>query len=152
MEKMEQEKIMEREIYTPRLQEMPPMPGLRTLYEKLGEAKIRELVDVFYNNVKASELTRMFPDEMEGPKRDQADFLIQVLGGPSLYTERKGPARMRMRHFPFEIAEKHRLIWLDCYRRAIQTVGIPEEERIILDAYLDGFSQWMVNAQDETKS
>ena len=40
---------MEREIYTPQIENAPPTPELRTLYSKLGEEKIRILVDTFYN-------------------------------------------------------------------------------------------------------
>lgn len=138
---------MDREIYTPKLENVPPMPELRTLYSKLGEDKLRELVDVFYDFVAESEIAFMFPDDFSSAKQDQADFLIQVLGGPSYYTERKGPARMRMRHFAFEITEESRLVWLDCYRRALDETEIPEAEKKILDDYLDHSSKWMVNAR-----
>jgi hemoglobin len=140
---------MEREIYTPKLENVPPMPELRTLYRKLGEDKLRELVDVFYDLIAESEIAYMFPGEFTSAKQDQADFLIQVLGGPSFYTDRKGPARMRMRHFKFVITEESRLVWLHCYRQALEKVGIPEEEKQILDDYLDSFSKWMVNAKSE---
>lgn len=140
---------MEREIYTPKLEHIPPIPELRTLYAKLGEDKLRELVDVFYDKIKQSSISSMFPENMESAKKDQADFLIQVLGGPNYYTDRKGPARMRMRHFRFVITEEDRLVWLSCYREAIQEVNIPQEEAKILDTYLDLFSKWMVNAKSK---
>lgn len=140
---------MEREIYTPKLENVPPMPELRTLYRKLGEEKLRELVDVFYDLIADSEIKPMFPADFTTAKQDQADFLVQVLGGPSLYTDRKGPARMRMRHFKFVITEESRLVWLGCYRKAMDMVSIPEEEKSILDDYFDNFSKWMVNARSE---
>ncbi|MCC5815028.1 MAG: bacitracin resistance protein BacA [Leptospira sp.] len=142
---------MEREIYTPKLENVPPMPELRTLYRKLGEEKLRELVDVFYDLIAKSEILGMFPGDFDSAKQDQADFLIQVLGGPSYYTDRKGPARMRMRHFQFVITEESRLVWLGCYRQALDMVKIPDEERQILDDYLDSFSKWMVNAKSDSE-
>jgi hemoglobin len=149
---MENEVLMEREIYMPRLKDVPSMPELRTLYSRLGEENLRQLVDKFYDRVADSEISFMFPKQFDTAKKDQADFLIQALGGPDLYTERKGPARMRTRHFPFVITEKFRLVWLGCYRQAMEELGIPDFEKSILDLYLDHFSKWMVNAQDETNS
>jgi hemoglobin len=137
---------MDREIYTPQIENAPPTPELRTLYLRLGEDKIRKLVDTFYNLIQISSISEMFTQNPEDAKLNQADFLIQVLGGPSYYSDRKGHPRMRMRHFAFEIKEESRLVWFNCYKEAIGKVGIPEKEKEILESYLDTFSKWMVNS------
>lgn len=61
----------------------------------------------------------MFPKILEESKIKSADFLIQVTGGPFLYSRNYGPPRMRARHLPFPIDEKARRIWLSCYRKAL---------------------------------
>ncbi len=137
---------MEREIYTPQIENAPPTPELRTLYSKLGEEKIRILVDTFYNLILKSSISEMFTQDQDEAKLNQADFLIQVLGGPTYYSDRKGHPRMRMRHFAFIITEESRLVWLNCYKEAIEKIEIPEKEREILESYLDTFSKWMVNS------
>lgn len=137
---------MDREIYTPQIENAPPMPELRTLYAKLGEDKIRLLVDTFYNIILTSSISEMFTQDQDEAKLNQADFLIQVLGGPSYYSDRKGHPRMRMRHFVFVIKEESRLVWFNCYKEAIDKVGIPEKEKEILESYLNTFSKWMVNS------
>jgi len=137
---------MEREIYTPKLEQVPAMPELRTLYAKLGEDLIRSLVDQFYDLIPHSSIANMFPADLSNAKKDQADFLIQVLGGPSYYSERRGHPRMRMRHFPFVITEESRQVWYKCYEQAINTKSIPEPEKGILLSYLESFSKWMVNS------
>ncbi|WCL49438.1 globin domain-containing protein [Leptospira sp. GIMC2001] len=139
--------MKEREIYTPKLEEVPPMPELRTLWQRLGEEKIRELVSCFYDIIQNSSIAPMFPGNWDQAKKDQADFMIQVLGGPSFYSDRKGHPRMRMRHFAFEINEASRLVWLNSYRRAMEDTNIPSEEKKILDSYLDNFSKWMINSK-----
>jgi hemoglobin len=137
---------MEREIYTPKLEQVPAMPELRTLFTKLGEERIRSLVNYFYDLIPKSSIANMFPDDLTNAKQDQADFLIQVLGGPSYYSDRKGHPRMRMRHFPFIITEESRQAWYDCYVKAIHENDIPEPEKSILISYLETFSRWMVNS------
>jgi hemoglobin len=138
----------DREIFTPKLEQVPPMPELRSLYVKMGEEKIRSLVDRFYDLIAQSEIQDMFPKDLHQAKKDQADFMIQVLGGPSYYTDRKGHPRMRMRHFPFYITESKRQVWVNCYKEAIQKEGLESKVAETLINYLESFSRWMVNAKD----
>jgi hemoglobin len=132
-------------IYTPPNGPPPPSETIRTLYSKWGETKIRELVSVFYDLIASSEIKWMFPEELTLAKEKQGDFIIQVLGGPSLYVQKWGPARMRQRHFAFPISEKERLVWFDCYDKALEQFPFDHEDKIDFLYFLDGFSQWMVN-------
>lgn len=136
------------EIYTPPGGPPPSHPQVKLLYQKWGETKIRKLVSDFYDRIQNSEIQWMFQGDWELAKEKQADFMIQVLGGPSYYIEKWGPARMRMRHFAFPISEKERLIWFQCYDDALQGFDFDHEDKIDFLYFLDGFSAWMVNRKE----
>jgi hemoglobin len=142
--------MMEREIYVP--PEGPPQgpPPSREIYSSLGEKKLRELVHSHYNHLKNSTIRDMFPENMDESADKSADFLIQVLGGPPIYSQKYGPPRMRMRHFPFEIDEKARRVWLSCYKQALDDTQIPEKERSEIWKFLVDFSSWMVNTKSNS--
>ncbi|MDF3820653.1 bacitracin resistance protein BacA [Leptospira sp. 96542] len=133
------------EIYTPDLPPQEVNPNLRLLFQKWGEDNIRKLVQNFYGKISESEIKSMFPKDLTFAIEKQADFLIQILGGPSYYLQKWGQARMRMRHFAFPISEKERLVWLNCYDVAIQEFPFAHEDKIDFLYFLDQFSQWMVN-------
>lgn len=135
----------ERDIYTPESGPPGPQPGLDQLYQEWGEEAMRNLVSRFYDLLLDSGIARMFPNEMEVAKQKQADFLIQVTGGPAYYLNHWGPARMRMRHFPFEIDELARLEWLRCYRQALDESKFSQKSKDVLIRFLENFSKWMVN-------
>ena len=57
-----------------------------TLFERLGEENIRNLVDAFYDLVFAHpQISHLFKTDKETIKEKQRLFLTQVLGGPALY-------------------------------------------------------------------
>jgi hemoglobin len=139
---------MEREIYVP--PEGPPQgpPLSREIFTKLGEDKIRELVKLFYDEIETSSIRGMFPESLEESIYKSADFMVQVLGGPSYYVQKYGPPRMRMRHIPFIIDEKARRSWLGCYKKALEKSNIPEPENKMIWEFLVSFSSWMVNTKE----
>ena len=57
----------------------------------------------------------LFPPDMEEASRKSAAFFVTILGGPPLYFQKYGSPRMRARHLPFEIDERARQIWLECF-------------------------------------
>lgn len=139
------------DIYTPPGGPPPPSPNVKFLFEKWGETNIRKLVSDFYDLVATSEIQWMFQSDWDLAKEKQADFLIQVLGGPSYYIEKWGPARMRMRHFVFPISEKERAVWFHCYDEALKNFDFEHEDKVDFLYFLDGFSGWMVNRKDSIK-
>lgn len=119
------------------------------IYESLGEDGVFELLAAFYRRLEASELRAMFPADMLAASERSAAFFVQLLGGPPLFNERHGPPRMRARHLPFEIGEAERRIWLEAFREtvaeSVQAGVFPAEHRAGFEAFLEGFSAWMVN-------
>ena len=93
-----------------------------------GEAKVRELVDRFYDLMDLEpaygELRALHPTHMEGSRDKLFWFLCGWLGGPQHFVERFGHPRLRARHLPFPIGIKERDQWLACMDQAMREVGL----------------------------
>ncbi|MDV6234398.1 bacitracin resistance protein BacA [Leptospira ellisii] len=139
----------ERPFYVPPGGPPGPVPGLQTVFASVGEASLRKLVSDFYDLIPESPIAFMFPETLEESKVKSADFLIQVTGGPPLYSQNYGPPRMRARHLPFPIDEKARRVWLSCYRKALDVWDQGETQKEILWSFLKDFSAWMVNLENK---
>lgn len=124
------------------------------IFAALGEEGVFRMLDDFYVELGKSEIHPLFPKTPEGLKaasERSAAFFVQLLGGPPLFIERYGPPRMRMRHVPFEIDDAARVVWLQCFRKVLETAeeryGLPAEHLAGFHAFLDDFSAWMVNVE-----
>ena len=99
-----------------------------SIYNQLGDKKLQELVDAFYERVYQDPILKpLFTNDIEIVKDKQFCFLTQFLGGPPRYIEKYGPPRMRMRHLPHKIDQKAMVSWLACMKEAISTLDIPEK-------------------------
>lgn len=121
-----------------------------TPYERLGgEVVLRKLVDSFYHHMDTRSDVKECRD-LHGAKLDLANeklfmFLSGWLGGPSLYIQKYGHPRMRMRHMPFSIGEKERSQWLLCMREAMNEASFePSLDQEIWQAFRR-FSEHMKN-------
>ena len=127
-----------------------------TPFEQLGGAdRVRALVERFYDVMSEREpalarLHRCDPDgKVDRGSRDRfALFLIGWLGGPQDYIEQHGHPRLRMRHFPFRIAERERDEWLWCMDRALDEHPMPDETRAFLRERFHGLADHMRNQAD----
>ena len=95
-----------------------------TLYEALGcAAGVQRLVDRFYDVMdelpETHALRLMHPEDLTGSRQSLFEFLSGWFGGPSLYIEKKGHPRLRMRHMPFAIGYAERDQWMLCMRTAL---------------------------------
>jgi hemoglobin len=122
--------------------------GMVTLYELLGERRIKKLVDAFYERVyKDATLAPIFENTiMDEVKDKQFRFLCQFLGGPQHYSMKYGHPRMRMRHMPHRIDEKAKEAWLGCMKEAIDTLDIQQELKEALYNCFPQVAQHMVNS------
>jgi hemoglobin len=140
---------MERLIYTP--PGGPPQgPGPSPeIYAIMGEANIFRMISDFYKELEKSEVRELFPPDMEEASRKSAAFFVTILGGPPLYIQKYGSPRMRARHLPFEIDERARQIWLECFEKTLEGAdvkyGFPPQHLDGFRNFLKGFSAWMVN-------
>jgi truncated hemoglobin YjbI len=124
----------------------------RNLYEELGLEKIKQLSRAFYTKVYADKdpaFRGMFPDDMEMAIRNQYEFFAQRLGGPPLYSDRKGHPALRARHARFEITRQHAERWLGYMRQAILEVDIPPDAQDALYEYLAHTAAFMQNVDED---
>lgn len=120
---------------------------LDSLYNQLGASKIKQLVDAFYEFVYQDPiLIPLFNNDIEEIKEKQYRFLIQFLGGPSLYIEKYGPPRMRQRHLPHKIDQEAMEAWLLSMKKAIATLDISEPLATRLYHSFPKLAQHMVNS------
>ena len=121
--------------------------GECSLFELIGgEDGVSDLVEEFYRRVDSDpELRSVYPDELEPGKTHLKLFFVQWLGGPPLYSQRFGHPRLRMRHFPFVIGERHAGLWLRHMRQAMQARGVPADAERVIFERLGPLARHMVN-------
>lgn len=122
---------------------------MENFYEQLGEERLKQLLDSFYDKVYASELIGLLFQNTpkEEVKHKQQLFLTQFLGGPPLYSEQVGPPQMRRRHFPHKITEEGKEEWLRCMKEAIQELDWDDRSKYALYTAFPMLAGHMVNSQ-----
>ena len=124
----------------------------KELYEVLKEEGVRKLVGDHYACLWKSSISHLFPRDKETfdlVTKHSADFFIQILGGPPYFNINRGNPMLIKRHAPFAITPEARVVWLQCYQEVLNKLDI--EERLILAFwdYINIFSHWMINSEDE---
>jgi len=114
-----------------------------------GEAKVRALVDRFYDLMDLepsyAALRATHGSTLEQARQKLFWFLSGWLGGPQHYTDRFGHPRLRMRHMPFTIGIRERDQWLACMDQAMGEVGVDETLRARLRDSFFQTADWMRN-------
>lgn len=118
-----------------------------TLYHKLGDANLQQLVNNFYELVQDNEvLSPLFNGDFDSIRKKQFMFLSQFLGGPQLYSIAFGHPKMRMRHLTHKITNEGKDEWLKCMKSAINQLDIEEDLKNILYECFPKVAQHMVNS------
>ncbi|KQV83700.1 group II truncated hemoglobin [Rhizobium sp. Root1220] len=108
-----------------------------TLYQAIGgQETVRALAHRFYELMdtlpEARHVRAVHPPTLDGSEEKFYEYLTGYLGGPPLYTDKRGHPRLRSRHFVAEIGPVERDEWLVCFRRALdETVANPKLREII---------------------
>ncbi|MBU1368010.1 MAG: cyanoglobin [Bacteroidetes bacterium] len=117
-----------------------------TYYQRIGAENLQALVAYFYEEIKQDSVLRpMYPGDLEAAERRLFMFLVQYLGGPATYSERRGHPRLRMRHQVFPIDTDARDRWLNCMSIAMKKVTMDEESRKFLWAYFANTAEFLRN-------
>ena len=100
-------------------------PSDHSPYKLLGgDTAVRKLVDRFYDlmdqNKDSQTIRSMHPTDLSESRDKLYEFLSGFFGGPSLYLEKRGHPKLRMRHLPFKIDEPARDAWLACMNQALE--------------------------------
>lgn len=124
-----------------------------TPYELLGgEAVLRRLVRRFYEIMDSEPSTQpirhMHPKDLSISEDKLFLFLSGWLGGPSLYVEKYGHPRLRMRHMPFKIGINERDQWLFCMQKALNEIPMEPELRAKLDEAFFNTADFMRNQNE----
>ena len=122
----------------------------RTLYERIGgEEKLRQLVQSFYRYMDelkdAKQVRDMHQASLKSAEEKLFMFLSGWMGGPSLYIEKYGHPRMRMRHLPFAIDESARDQWMLCMQHALEETVADAALRQELTQAFFGIADFMRN-------
>lgn len=136
---------------TLRMSEGGPVAGGSLFDEIGGSATFDLLVTRFYEGVQTDEvLWPMYPQQdLEGAIHRLSTFLQQYWGGPHTYGEERGHPRLRMRHVAFKVNPDARDRWLHHMRTAVDSLGLPELQRVTLWDYLDRAAHSLVNTFEE---
>ena len=130
-----------------------PQTAPQTLYSVIGgEARVREMVDRFYDLMELEPafagLRALHPTPLDGSRDKLFMFLSGWMGGPDLFVERFGHPRLRARHLPFAIGTSERDQWLRAMAWAMEDVGIDEALRLRLMESFYQTADWMRNKAD----
>ena len=114
-----------------------------------GDAKVRELVDRFYDLMDFEpayrELRAVHGSTLESAREKLYQFLSGWLGGPPLYTDKFGHPMLRARHLPFAIGAVERDQWMACMRQAMEEIEVPQGRRPGLTQAFQRTADWMRN-------
>lgn len=111
---------------------------MQTHYQRIGgEAKIRELVDRFYQHMdelpETYGIRKMHAQDLSGSRQKLFEFLSGWMGGPQLFVQKHGEPMLRRRHLPFPIGDAERDQWLLCMKLALEEVL--DDEQLTRELY-----------------
>ena len=101
-----------------------------TLYEWAGGMPaFRRLTDVFYGRVREDELLApVFAHMAPHHQQHVAEWLAEVFGGPTTYTdERGGYAAMLRHHLGLQITPERRARWVALIADSADEAGLPDD-------------------------
>lgn len=104
------------------------------LYDRLGHDTFVKLSTEFYNRVYSDEeewFRNIFAvSKKEDAIQNQYEFFIQRMGGPPLYSQRKGHPALIGRHQPFSVTRTGAGRWLEHMQAALDaTSDIDDDSR-----------------------
>ena len=126
------------------------VPIQETLFARAGGREgVEQIVNGFYERIEADpEMRPLYPADLAPGREKLTLFMEQWLGGEPRYTERYGHPRLRRRHFPFVISERHAGRWLRHMREAMQDAGVPDADTRVIFERLAPLAHHMVNADE----
>jgi len=118
------------------------------LYQMLGGAETcQKLVVAFYAHVEHDPVLRpLYPPTLDGcPIKALTAYLVQFLGGPPDYAQRRWSLSLREAHFRFKIGQKEREAWLKAMFQAVDDLNIREPARSALRWWFESASAYFIN-------
>ncbi|KAL4457310.1 hypothetical protein ABPG75_012175 [Micractinium tetrahymenae] len=128
------------------------------LYDRLGLDALKKLATEFYDRVYADTEDAHFRSVFaNSPKavaiKNNYEFMAQRLGGPPLYSQRKGHPALPRRHAPFDCSEATAERYMQHMDAALAAVPeIDEDSRRRLHAYFRHTCYFLLVAQELRES
>ena len=117
-----------------------------TRFESIGEENLKVLIADFYLGVKKDSILRpMYPDDLSAAEERLFLFMMQFLGGPKTYHQKRGLPQLRKRHFHFKIDENARNRWMEIMMDALEKNPMDKKEKDYLHEYFEGTATFLVN-------
>jgi hemoglobin len=117
-----------------------------------GAPAVELLVEAFYARMDAEAGARairvMHPGDLGPTKAILKDYLGEWLGGPMLYSQKRGHPRLRMRHSRFAIGPAERDAWMACMRGALEDAVPDEGIRRTIEQKLYQLADWVRNDKE----
>lgn len=115
-------------------------------FEKIGKEKLKKLIHDFYLGVRNDELlSPMYKNDFDSAEERLYLFMMQYLGGPDLYNQKRGHPRLRMRHVVFPINEKTKKHWLENMKTALDNSEIELSDKEFLWHYFEQTAEFLKN-------
>jgi hemoglobin len=123
-----------------------------TPYRRIGgEAGVRRLTRRMYQLMdtlpEAAAARAIHPPELTDSEQKLFEFLSGWLGGPPLFTERRGAPMLRARHLPFAIGMDEASGWLACFHQAMEETVADAGLREFLWSRIEPLALHMRNQQ-----
>ena len=124
-----------------------------THFSRIGGAPaVGRLVEAFYERMdtlaEARTIRAMHLADLGPTKAILKDYLGEWLGGPRLYSQKRGHPRLRMRHARFAIGPAERDAWMLCMRGALQEAVADASLREEIERKLFQLADWVRNDKD----
>jgi len=116
-------------------------------YEIIGAENIRQLIHDFYIEIKQDKmLAPMYKGDFEGAEERLHLFMVQYLGGPETYNEKRGHPQLRKRHNPFIINEEAKNHWLNNMQTALDKSEMGKAHKDFLWKYFQQTAEFLRNS------
>lgn len=123
------------------------MKILLSYYDRIGDQNIKTLIHDFYIEIRKDKILRpMYKDQLEESEERLYLFMIQYLGGPKIYNEKRGQPKLRQRHVKFRLDEKAKENWLNNMNTALNKSSIGKEDKEYLWAYFQKTAEFLKNS------
>ena len=116
-------------------------------YETIGAENIKQLIHDFYLGIRKDKLlSPMYNGDFEAAEERLHLFMIQYLGGPETYNEKRGHPQLRKRHKPFIINEEAKTNWLKNMQTALDKSPIDKNHKDFLWNYFQQTAEFLRNS------
>jgi hemoglobin len=118
-----------------------------------GAPAVDRIVEEFFTRMEASPEARsvraMHKDDLAQTKSVMKRYFSELLGGPMEFSEERGHPGLRMRHAGFAIGPSERDAWMQCMRKALETVVKEQSLRELIEQRISQLADWVRNDEEK---